>query len=115
MRVAPFKDKVLVRKIVCSASDHYGKAELIDIPEYARRELKFCGEVLGVGPHVREDLRRGDIVLLDAYGEYSWETDSVADGELAIIGERDVLAQLSERPNYLSVVPEDARELDEVA
>jgi len=114
MRITPFRDQVLVRKVVCSQSDHYGETSLIHVPEDFRKVIKFCGQVLAVGRQVSEEIKVGDFILLDAYKEYAWETDAPEDGELALIPEGDVFAVCPERPSYLSIVPQEARRYDEV-
>lgn len=115
MRISPAKDNVLVRKHICSQSDSYGQTHLIAVPDDFEKELKFCAEVLAIGPHTREGLRSGDFVILNPYHEYNWETNNPEDGELAIIREEDIYALLDAKPTYLAVVPAEARRFAEVA
>ena len=114
MRVSPCRDQVLVRKSACSDSDAYGESRLIVVPEDYQKEIKFFGEVLAVGPEVKE-LSAGDLVILDAHSEVLWNTNAPEDGELAFVLEDDVLTVVSEKPEYLHVVPQEMRRFDSVS
>ena len=106
---------VLIRQIIVSESTGYGQTNLIKVPDTCHKEIQFFGRVLMVGTKAHGEVKVGDLVLVDTYAQYVFETGNAADGTLMVVPEADVVGVFPKIPKYLDVVPSGARELAEVA